>query len=140
MQIRLGPLALEADPTAARKNEPMLADQAWQVYHAAPIGSPVELRAALVLVCLASRELVAPALAIARAVGYDVGALGGQLYGVVKVAGGVPSNALQALKTLHPAQRTPEAPPVDRHSDNDPGAFGPRPKRTTEEGAPPEVP
>lgn len=140
MQIRLGALALEADPAAARKSEPMLADQAWQVYRAAPSGSPVELRAALVLVCLASRELVGPALDIARAVGYDVGALGGQLYGVVKVAGGAPAEALQALRTLHPAQRSPETTPTDRHSDDGAGDFGPRPRRTPEEGSPPSVP
>ena len=58
MQIRLGTLALEADPGAARKTEPMLADQAWPIYQAAPSGSPLELRAALVLVCLSSRELL----------------------------------------------------------------------------------
>lgn len=138
MQIRLGALALEADPGAARKNEPMLADQAWQVYQAAPSGSPLELRAALVLVCLSSRELLSPSLTIARAVGYDVGSLGGHLYGVVKVAGGTPSEALQALRTLHPSQRTPDAEPVDRHSEDNPPAFGPRPKR--KEGASSEVP
>ena len=138
MQIRLGTLALEADPGAARKNEPMLADQAWQVYQSSPSGSPLELRAALVLVCLSSRELVAPALAIARAVGYDVGALGGQLYGVVKVANGTPSDALQALRTLHQGQRSTDAAPAERHSDDGPGGFGPRPKRT--EGDPPVVP
>ncbi len=138
MQIRLGALALEADPGAARKNEPMLADQAWQVYQAAPSGSPLELRAALVLVCLSSRELLSPSLTIARAVGYDVGSLGGHLYGVVKVAGGTPSEALQALRTLHPSQRAPDAAPADRHSDDDPAAFGPRPKR--KEGASSEVP
>lgn len=138
MQIRLGTLALEADPGAARKNEPMLADQAWQVYQSSPSGSPLELRAALVLVCLSSRELLSPALAIARAVGYDVGSLGGHLYGVVKVAGGTPSEALQALRTLHPAQRAPDAAQADRHSDDEPPGFGPRPKR--KEGTPPEVP
>lgn len=138
MQIRLGTLALEADPGAARKTEPMLADQAWQIYQSSPSGSPLELRAALVIVCLSSRELVSPALAIARAVGYDVGALGGQLYGVVKVAGGTPSEAQQALRTLHPGQRAPDAAPADRHSDDDPAAFGPRPKR--KEGASSEVP
>ena len=138
MQIRLGTLALEADPGAARKNEPMLADQAWQVYQSSPSGSPLELRAALVLVCLSSRELLSPALAIARAVGYDVGSLGGHLYGVVKVAGGTPSEAMQALRTLHPAQRTPAVAPADRHSDDEPPGFGPRPKR--KEGASTEVP
>ena len=138
MQIRLGTLALEADPGAARKNEPMLADQAWQVYQSSPSGSPLELRAALVLVCLSSRELLSPSLTIARAVGYDVGSLGGHLYGVVKVAGGTPSEALQALRTLHPSQRTPDAEPVDRHSEDNPPAFGPRPKR--KEGASSEVP
>jgi len=138
MQIRLGTLALEADPGAARKNEPMLADQAWQVYQSSPSGSPLELRAALVLVCLSSRELLSPSLTIARAVGYDVGSLGGHLYGVVKVAGGTPSEALEALRTLHPSQRTPDAAQADRHSDDDPPAFGPRPKR--KEGTSPEVP
>jgi hypothetical protein len=102
MLIRLGNLALDADARRPRLSDEMLTDAAWQTYRAAAAGTALELRGALVLVCLASVELAPTALTLAGAVGYEVGPLGGHLYGLVKRMGGDPSAALEALRALYP--------------------------------------
>lgn len=102
MLIRLGNLALDADARRPRLSDEMLADAAWNTYRAAAAGTALELRGALVLVCLASVELAPTALTLAGAVGYEVGPLGGHLYGLVKRMGGEPSAALEALLALYP--------------------------------------
>lgn len=102
MVIRLGNLALDAEPTRPGLTDPMLADQAWAAYRGAPERSALELRGALVLVCLAARELVGHTVALAGAHRYEVGPLGGALWGLIKRAGGAPEEALAALATLYP--------------------------------------
>lgn len=102
MLIRLGNLALDADARRPRLSDEMLADAAWNTYRVAAAGTALELRGALVLVCLASVELAPTALTLAGAVGYEVGPLGGHLYGLVKRMGGDPSAALEALRALYP--------------------------------------
>ena len=109
MLIRLGHLALTADPSRPALTDPMLCDAAWKVYREAPQGSAMELRGALVIVCLATQEMVAPTVALAAAHRYEVGPLGGALWGLVKRAGGVPEDALTALAALYPP-RAPAAP------------------------------
>ena len=113
MLIRLGNLALTADPTRPALIDPMLHDAAWKMYREAPQGSAMELRGALVLVCLSAQELAAHAVALAGAHRYEVGPLGGALWGLVKRAGGAPEDALAALTTLYPPRRqdAPQAPP-----------------------------
>lgn len=114
MLIRLGTLALTADPSRPALTDPMLCDAAWKVYREAPQGSAMELRGALVIVCLAAQEMMAPTVALAGAHRYEVGPLGGALWGLVKRAGGAPEDALAALASLYPprAPAAPVAPPA----------------------------
>lgn len=114
MLIRLGNLALTADPSRPPLTDPMLCDAAWKVYREAPQGSAMELRGALVIVCLAAQEMVAPTVALAAAHRYEVGPLGGALWGLVKRAGGAPEDALAAIAVLYPprAPTAPVAPPT----------------------------
>ena len=114
MLIRLGNLALTADPSRPALIDPMLHDAAWKVYREAPQGSAMELRGALVLVCLAAQEMSGHAVALAGAHRYEVGPLGGALWGLVKRAGGAPEDALAALATLYPprAAAAPVAAPA----------------------------
>lgn len=102
MLIRLGNLALDADARRPRTSDAMLTEAAWATYKGAAPGTALELRGALVLVCLASVELAPSALTLAGAVGYEVGPLGGHLYGLVKKMGGEPGAAVEALRALYP--------------------------------------
>lgn len=150
MLIRLGNLALDADARRPRTSDAMLTEAAWATYKGAAAGTALELRGALVLVCLASVELAPSALTLAEAVGYEVGPLGGHLYGLVKKMGGEPGAAVEALRALYPppgerptrevaggvgAQRetpdqvlstvpTPTAPAKNRVTDEDRQRFG----------------
>lgn len=109
MVFRLGKLALSGNPARPALTDPMLCDAAWKAYHEAPSGSALELRGALVIVCLAADELVASTVALAAAHRYEVGPLGGALWGLVKRAGAAPEDALTALAALYPP-RAPAAP------------------------------
>lgn len=129
MLIRLGNLALTADPSRPALIDPMLHDAAWKVYREAPQGSAMELRGALVLVCLAAQEMSGHAVALAGAHRYEVGPLGGALWGLVKRAGGAPEDALAALAALYPPRAAtpvaaPAAPVVSAVTEEDRKRFG----------------
>lgn len=133
MLIRLGNLALDADARRPRTSDAMLTDAAWATYRAAASGTALELRGALVLVCLASVELAPSALTLAGAVGYEVGPLGGHLYGLVRKMGGEPGAAVEALRALYP-------PPGERPTREATGGAGAQ-RETPDPGAsPPTVP
>lgn len=119
MLVRLGKLAIDVDIVTGRNLDPMLYRDAFDAWTGAPVGSPVELRAALVLIGLCSKELFAATVGLAAAAGYVVPTLGGSLFGVIENAGGDPRDARAAVHAVYAerkaraqgqASATPERP------------------------------
>jgi hypothetical protein len=105
MLIRLGKLAIDVNLSEARSLDPMLYRDAFETWQKAPVGSPLELRAALVLIGLGSKELMGATVQLAEAARYIVAALGSALFGVVEDAGGDPRDARAGAQALFAARR-----------------------------------
>lgn len=105
MLVRLGKLAIDVDIVTGRNLDPMLYRDAFDAWTGAPVGSPVELRAALVLIGLCSKELFAATVGLAAAAGYVVPTLGGSLFGVIENAGGDPRDARAAVHAVYAERR-----------------------------------
>jgi len=121
-RIILGDRALPVT-VAAASADPMLWAQAQALFAAAPAGSVVERRAALVLVALLADPLRDATLSLAALAGYDVARLGGLVYGALEGAGIPTDAAVEAIRGFVAglsADQAPAPPPVPEPTIPDP--------------------
>lgn len=110
MLIKLGSKALDFDPRAGSLTEPLLWAQAARMYDAAPVGSALELRAALVYLGLSCAGLRGTTTQAAAAAGYDVARTGGLLWRFMTDLDMSPDDAPDVLRAALRARTEERAP------------------------------